>query len=486
MKMKALKRWSDYLREPIDGSSLAVFRICFSAVMVFHLLWMGKHAGEYTQPQYHFSYFQGMPAPSAQVMVILLGALTFLAANVGLGLFYRVSSILLFLGSSYVFLLDKSYYSNYAYLLCLLSFLMCLLPANRIWSFDASGGSKSQSVPRWSVAILKFQFVIVYFFSGIAKLNSDWMNGQMAVLWMMPHSRYPILSQIIHQPWAAHAITYSGVFLDFAVCILLTWRRTFWVGAAVVLISQLLNFHVLMGSSAPWLTIAAVGLFAPPAWPRALLKAVGFPQSIIGIAQPERTENVEAELDATICGVAGAANASQSTFKCAPTFSGSSVLILLHVYAFVQILVPLRHFFYGGNTGWTAQGSRFSWVATSLNNKNVSRFDITVVDRRTGAGKKIDCTKMLSQLQFSNMIVTPDMILQFAHYIADREQAATGSRPIVKVTAIASLNDRTAQDLIAPDVDLAAQPESLSPASWIVPLHEAKSRTALGQGAVFQ
>jgi vitamin K-dependent gamma-carboxylase-like protein len=64
----------------------------------------------------------------------------------------------------------------------------------------------------------------------------------------------------------------------------------------------------------------------------------------------------------------------------------------------------------------------------------------------------------------------PDMILQFAHHVADLEQARTGVRPVVNACVLASLNARPYQELIDPTVDLAAQPESLAPADWIVPL----------------
>ena len=68
------------------------------------------------------------------------------------------------------------------------------------------------------------------------------------------------------------------------------------------------------------------------------------------------------------------------------------------------------------------------------------------------------------------MATTPDMIIQYAHYLADNYEHKTGVRPTVRVTAVESLNHRPAQDLIDPNVDLAAQPESFLPKPWIVPL----------------
>jgi hypothetical protein len=65
----------------------------------------------------------------------------------------------------------------------------------------------------------------------------------------------------------------------------------------------------------------------------------------------------------------------------------------------------------------------------------------------------------------------PDMILQFAHYLAEKAQRE--GRPGVQVHAnvTASLNGRDPQVLIDPQVDLAATPRNLRHSAWIVPLH---------------
>jgi vitamin K-dependent gamma-carboxylase len=462
-----LQRWIDYLLASVDGASLAVFRICLAAVMVFHLLQHGKLISELTQPQFHFTYIPGLQALNGQFMVALFGVLAFLAVNMGLGLFYRASTVALCLGYCYLFLLDKALYSNYTYLLCLVLFLMCLAPANRVWSFDSAGANDVANVPRWSLSILKFQFLVVYFFSGLAKLNPDWLHGQAVGIWLITHARYPILSQLATQPWAGPAIAYGAIAIDFAICALVAFPRTFVLGATIVILSQLCNFRVLMGSSAPWLMIAAIGLFAPPALPRKVLKLIGFSQRDFVDSQGNQSKPVaKAPGDAAN---ETAIFVSKTSTTRRPSYAAAIALVTLHVYALIQIVAPFRHLLYGGNTSWTEQGSHFSWT-TPLYNKNVSEFEITVIDRKTGLKKDIDCTKILTQRQFSGMIATPDMILQFAHYLADREQVSTGSRPMVKVTAIASLNGSPKQNFIAPDVDLAAQATSVLPASWVVPL----------------
>ena len=70
------------------------------------------------------------------------------------------------------------------------------------------------------------------------------------------------------------------------------------------------------------------------------------------------------------------------------------------------------------------------------------------------------------------MATRPDLILQYAHYVAD-ELHKQGFRDFeVHAETSVSLNGREHQSLIDPTVDLASQRRSLMPANWILPLEE--------------
>lgn len=84
----------------------------------------------------------------------------------------------------------------------------------------------------------------------------------------------------------------------------------------------------------------------------------------------------------------------------------------------------------------------------------------------------MDVNGLLNAVQIQKMRVHPDMIRQFANFVADESQKLTGVRPIIKVRCIAMLNKHAGQDLIHPAVNLAAQRDSLMPAKWIMPLKD--------------
>ena len=84
------------------------------------------------------------------------------------------------MGSAYTFLVEKAAYQNHFYLLCLISFFMIWIPSHRTFSIDAWRGwiRSDGTVPTWTLWLLRGQIAIVYFFGGLAKLNSDWLHGE--------------------------------------------------------------------------------------------------------------------------------------------------------------------------------------------------------------------------------------------------------------------------------------------------------------------
>jgi hypothetical protein len=449
-----LDRWRDHLLSPVDGASLAVFRICFGLLMLWDVwrYWTnGWIASDYIEPTYHFTYclFSFVrPWPGAG-MYWHFGVLGLLAMLMAVGLFYRLAAWGFFLGFTYVFLLDETYYLNHNYLICLLSFLLAIVPAQSVWSLDAwrnrnkTGPPTSQrrplydgTVPHWSILLLRTQVTLVYFFAGIAKMNDDWLvRDEPLQSWLKARSDWLLVTPLLSMPvWV---MTYGSTVLDLSVGFLLWGRRTFWPAAIVALLFHLLNSYLFPIGVFPWLMLATLTLFPRPSWPRRLFPKRWFPE------------------------------AAPTTLPLTPR--PASVLVLLHLYLAVQLLVPLRHWLYPDNVSWTEQGHPFAWHMM-LRHKAVQMFAMYLTDPRTGARREINPREYLSDRQVREMSRRPDMLLQFAHHLADLEQARTGVRPVVNARVVAALNGRPFQELIDPTVDLAAQPVDLAPARWIVPL----------------
>jgi hypothetical protein len=449
-------QWRDYVLAPVDGASLAVFRICFGLLMLWDVwqYWTnGWITSDYVEPTFHFTYFLFpfvRPWPG-DGMYWHFGVLGLLATLMAVGLFYRLAAWGFFLGFTYVFLLDESYYLNHNYLICLLSFLLAIVPAQSSWSLDAwrhrkgTGPPTSRiqpcydgTVPRWSILLLRTQVTLVYFFAGIAKLNDDWlMRDEPLHLWLKARAHWRLVPPLLAMPGGIRLLSYGSTVVDLSVGFLLWGRRTFWPAAVVALVFHLLNGYLFTIGVFPWLMLATLTLFPRPGWPRRWFPKAA-PTALAHAVRP--------------------ASVRQTT-----------ALVLLHLYLAVQLLAPLRHWLYPGSVSWTEQGHRFAWHMM-LRHKDVKTFAMFLTDPQTGARRKIDPREYLTRRQMREMSRRPDMILQFAHHLADLEQSHTGIRPVVNARVVASLNARPFQELIDPTVDLAAQPVSLAPAHWIVPL----------------
>src|SRR5262245_49580238 len=118
----------------VDIASLAAFRVLFGAVMfvaVVRFVAKGWVATQLTGPAFHFSYgpftfVRPLPEPWMCVYFVVLALA---AAGIALGLLYRLSAAVFFVGFTYAELIDKATYLNHYYLVSVLSALLVVLPA---------------------------------------------------------------------------------------------------------------------------------------------------------------------------------------------------------------------------------------------------------------------------------------------------------------------------------------------------------------------
>jgi vitamin K-dependent gamma-carboxylase-like protein len=431
---------------PIDIASLVYFRIAFGTIMLwevwryFEYGWIDLY---WVRPKVNFTYygFEWIRPWPGVFMHIHMAALGALAAMILLGFCYRVSATLFFVGFTYVFLLEQARYLNHFYFVCLVSFLLILIPAHRAGSLDARWGltTPRETAPAWALWILRAQIGVVYVFGGLAKLNGDWLRGEPMRMWLARRTDFPILGSFFEQEWMVYAFSFGGVLLDLFIVPLLLWRRTrpYAFGAAVAF--HVMNDALFHIGIFPWFSIAMSALFFPPDWPRRLL--------------------------------GGAMARERPRAFATPTWRrDGAVLAVLGAFLAIQVLVPLRHWLYPGNVSWTEQGHNFSWHM-KLRTKT-ARAEFTVTDPASGKVWTVNNRDYLARWQERTMSGKPDMLVQFARLLAEEKRKE--GRPAVQVRArvMASLNGRRPQLLIDPTVDLAQVRRSWVAAPWILPLTE--------------
>ncbi|MBC8098904.1 MAG: HTTM domain-containing protein, partial [Armatimonadetes bacterium] len=243
--MHALKS----LFTPVDIASTVIFRIAFGAIMLWEV-WRyatyGWIASSYIDPVFYFTYpgFGWVRPWAGDGMYVFFAVMGLVAVCIMLGLYYRVAIILFFGMFSYLFLLDQANYLNHFYLVCLLSFVMIFVPAQRAWSLDALWGSArlTPTIPAWALWLLRGQIAVPYFFGGIAKLNGDWLRGEPMRMWLAARTDFPVIGMWFTEEWMVYLFSYGGLLFDLLIVPLLLWRRTRWAALAVAIGFHLTNY----------------------------------------------------------------------------------------------------------------------------------------------------------------------------------------------------------------------------------------------------
>ncbi len=233
-----LARLEAYLREEVDGASLALFRIAFGAILLWEVIryfqngWIESF---YIEPRIFFSFIPFLKPWGGSGMMVHFAALGVLAVLIALGLFYRLAAPLFCVGFTYVFLLDKTYYLNHFYLICLLSFLLAQMPAHQTFSLDrlraraSARGAPPETAPRAHLLLLRAQIPLVYFYGGIAKLNPDWLRGEPFRGHLAEAGGLPLLRALLNPNAQALLLLYGGLLVQSSGGFLIIPGELFWL-----------------------------------------------------------------------------------------------------------------------------------------------------------------------------------------------------------------------------------------------------------------
>lgn len=440
----------------VDASSLAVFRIGFGLIMLWeawrywHYGWIDKY---YITPDFQFKYFafEWVQPWTGDGMYIHFAVVAVLALFITIGFMYRLSIILFFFAFSYIFLLEQAHYLNHLYLVILVTLILCVVPASRSFSVDARlrPGKQEDSVPAWSIWLLRAQFEIVYIYAGIVKINSDWLQLEPLSMWLASRADMPVIGSLFLQDWSIAVAGYGIILLHIVGAPLLLWKKTRLFIFILYSCFHVLNHFVFSIGIFPWMTLFATLIFFDPDWPKQLWRSCG------GTVAPIQRALVQLP---------------------AP---GTRLLILSALGAWLayQVLMPLRHVLYPGNVSWTEEGHRYAWQMKLRDKKGSAVFHVR--DPASGKTWTVYADEHLTDRQARKMSTRPDMILQFAHYLAAYWQEQEGIENVeVRVESRVSLNGRAKALMIDPDVDLAAIERSLGHAAWIKPLQLPLDRSA--------
>ncbi len=458
------KHVSSYLSKTTSAAPLAVLRIGFGIMMFFSIIrfwakgWIEKI---YIEPLFHFKYFGFEWIPDLGSYVYVLFALCGLSAlMIAIGYLYRLASILFFISFTYIELLEKTTYLNHYYFISILSLILIFLPAQRRFSMDALRVNYPYQVPKWTVDILKLLIGIVYFYAGLAKINSDWLLRAMPLkIWLPSKYDLPLIGDnLMQQNWFHYAMSWSGMIYDIAIPFLLLYRRTRNAAFVLVVIFHVFTRVLFPIGMFPYIMIIGALIFLSPEFHERILRVM---------------KNVSSFMS-NIFSLKAKVYSRTDTIKTAsPVFTAENMQVwtvpLLAFLMIFQLLFPFRYAFYEDVLFWTEEGYRFSWRVMLM--EKVGYVTFKVVDTKKGSFFNVDNTDFLTSYQEKQMSFQPDFILEYAHYLEQHFKSQGHEDIAIYADSYVSLNGRKSQRFVDPSVDLTQIEENFSHKTWILPFN---------------
>jgi hypothetical protein len=436
-----MRQFAEVLQRPTSILPLVALRLGFGLLMflsTLRFMWMGWIDTLYIAPAFHFSYlgFDWIKPLPNNGMYLVFGALLVLTLCIFLGFAYRLSISLFFFLFTYVELIDKAAYLNHYYFISLLSLLMIFLPMNRRFALDSwlNPALRSDTVPGWTIFVLRLQLGIVYFFAGFAKLNADWLlRGLPLGIWLKANTNFPLIGWLFDNQGFVLLMTWAGAFYDLTIPFWLLWKKSRPFAYITVIGFHLMTAMLFPIGIFPYIMIMATLIFFSGEDYEKLLKLLRFRAVVY---QQKK----------------------QSPSRALVVF-----LILFFVY---QLFMPLRHYLYPGDTNWTMEAYDFAWRV--MLNEKTGFVIFTLRNPETGQSWQVYPDSYLTAQQLRMMSFQPDMILQFAHYL-DEQYAEDLA---VYAQAYVAHNGRASRLLLNPDEDLTLYERSIWHWELILPATE--------------
>ena len=429
----------------IDNSPLLVFRIIFGFLIAAEAIgacftgWIKKTLiePEFTFNFIGFDFLQPLPGEGMYYYYIIMGLLGIM---VMVGYRYRLAMLGYALMWSSVYLMQKASYNNHYYLLMLLCFIMCLLPAHKNYSIDAKLNPeiKTNAMPLWCKLVIITQISIVYTYAAIAKLYPDWLNG--IVTKNLMNSRAHLycfdgfcLGSLLKQEWLYFALMVGGILFDLLIVPLMLYKHTRKLAFVLSIVFHIFNAFVFQIGIFPFLSLSFALFFFPAKKIHALFL-------------------------------------KKKPFYTKQTYSKPNRILVgcLAVYFIIQIGLPLRHWFIQDNVLWTEEGHRLSWRMMLRSKSGIIKFK--VVDNQTKDTFIYNHEARLSKKQLRIIATKPDVIWQFVQRLHAEFKAKGKDVSIYAETSLLNVNNRGYEPFIDPAIDLTkVKWDPFKHSDWILP-----------------
>ena len=431
-----VRTWTNNLEgfyKPTSLYPLVALRIAFGFTMSawgILMILTGRVSEVFSRQVMHFPY-EGLewmrPLPFwGMIMVFLLISVS--AFMLAAGWFFRIAASTFTLLFAYVSFIDKASYLSYYYLVMLLAVMLIFSPAHRLFSIDLirKPSLRVDYAPRWLLLVFKVQVIMVFFFAGMAKLNSDWLYSGIPVsLWLQDIAQQAGLNSevIANNGWLAISLSWLLVVFDFILPHFLldpkTSTRAFWT----VVLVQILGMILLPTGIFPLLIVLSCTIFLPAEKIHRVVSGVSY--FLFDVFQFKGD-------------VFKPGGSYMLAFRYKRLFP-----VIAMVFLSAQVLLPVGMYLKMGSIQWADTAFHFSWDVRINHHKNSVAF--YKVDRKTGSSVPIAIDQYLTPIQQQRLAEDPIMVKSFIHQLKSKPELRISQDALeIEALSCTSVNGRQA------------------------------------------
>ena len=444
-----------FLYKPINASIVSLYRIVFGCFMVYQMIYyinIDYVVQFMTGPEFLFPYQDAeflKPLSESTLDILNIGLLVS-AILIALGFWYRYAMIYFFVVFTYFTFVDKTLYNNHLYLMSLISLVMIFMNADKMYSVKSYFSKKkiSKTIPAWNQYILMFLIALPYFFGGIAKISPNWLDTNFTQI-IIENSRGSFLNTLFSDSFLSGFITYGGIIYDLLIVFILLFKRTRVLGIILVLIFNLTNNFILFNDIGlfPFLMICSTIVFFDS-------EKVGNFISKLFKKKENNDDAIQPEIQSGNW-----------------TFSQKLTSIVLVLFVIFHLIMPFRYLMFTDNPEWTGIASRFSW-RMKMQSKEITNFDVTMVDKLSKDVMEIDVTTFLTKNQLVHIAEDQYNLVYLAKYLKQKAlKQYKDVDPIIHMDLKVKFNGLPSQNMFPYTTELTQIDEqNYTDDSWMLPL----------------
>lgn len=419
-----LDRLKNILFKGVSPATLGIFRIGMGVIMMvqfYHIQDYFYNLLVYSKYFIKYDYFEWIELTTPENLKVIFAVGIIASFFIAIGFLYRISTVVAFLLWCYLFFTDQGHNNNHYYLIGMFLFFLIIVNANE-WGSVKNIKNKAREIPGWNYLVFKLLILILYFYGGVAKLNSDWLNGYPLKYWLSGRDHLgPFFKELLEKDFTIYLFSYYGLIFDLLVGFLLFHKRLKYLAVLLMIPFHISNHFLWPIGVFPWLSIFMTVLF--------------FEAEINRLFKSSKFESVSYSI-----------------------LNKNTVTILFVLFFSVQILFPLRQHLYSGKTNWHGYGEFFAWRMMLTDKQGAVRLRIySENDQYLG---EVSLEDYINQRQLYKMVFIPKNFVPFCQFIeneivSDERNKGLGD---IKIYAdvFKTINNRPFERVIDPSVDLTA------------------------------